>query len=206
MRTEYLKNIGRYYTDKLSQHGATAKGVDWKDEPSQLLRFEKLAEVIETQDPFSILDYGCGFGSLLTFLRERYSKFDYTGYDVSANMIREAESQNPAGPVGWITERNELAVYDYIIASGVFNVKLDFQIRGWEEYILGEIDWLNEHSSRGFAFNMLTSYSDVDHMREDLFYGDPLKIFDHCKRKYSKFVSLLHDYPLYEFTIIVRKL
>ena len=39
----------------------------------------------------------------------------------------------------------------------------------------------------------------------DLFYADPLHLFDRCKRTYSRFVTLLHDYPLYEFTIIVRR-
>ena len=35
--------------------------------------------------------------------------------------------------------------------------------------------------------------------------ADPLEAFDRCKRTYSRFVTLLHDYPLYEFTIIVRR-
>ena len=26
-----------------------------------------------------------------------------------------------------------------------------------------------------------------------------------CQRRYSRHVALLHDYPLYEFTIIVRR-
>jgi hypothetical protein len=30
-------------------------------------------------------------------------------------------------------------------------------------------------------------------------------IFDICKRKFSRNVALLHDYGLYEFTILVRK-
>jgi hypothetical protein len=58
---------------------------------------------------------------------------------------------------------------------------------------------------RGFAFNMLTSYSDADRMRSDLHYGDPCRFFDYCKRTYSKQVALLHDYGLYEFTVLVRK-
>jgi hypothetical protein len=51
---------------------------------------------------------------------------------------------------------------------------------------------------------MLTSYSDPGRMRPDLYYGDPREYFDLCKRKYSRHVALLHDYGLYEFTIIVR--
>jgi hypothetical protein len=58
---------------------------------------------------------------------------------------------------------------------------------------------------KGFAFNCLTSYSDPERMRDDLYYGDPCYYFDLCKRLYSPQVSLLHDYGLWEFTIIVRK-
>jgi hypothetical protein len=42
-------------------------------------------------------------------------------------------------------------------------------------------------------------------MRPDLYYADPLFLFDYCKTKFSTLVSLIHDYPLYEFTILVRK-
>ncbi|REM56201.1 class I SAM-dependent methyltransferase, partial [Mycobacterium tuberculosis] len=49
------------------------------------------------------------------------------------------------------------------------------------------------------------SYSDASKMRDDLYYADPCALFDLCKRRYSKSVALLHDYGLYEFTILVRK-
>jgi hypothetical protein len=42
-------------------------------------------------------------------------------------------------------------------------------------------------------------------MRDDLYYADPLFFFDYCKTRFSRFVTLIHDYPLYEFTILVRK-
>jgi hypothetical protein len=49
---------------------------------------------------------------------------------------------------------------------------------------------------------MLTKYSGADRMaqRPDLYYG-----FDFCKRRFSRNVALLHDYGLYDFTILVRK-
>jgi hypothetical protein len=52
---------------------------------------------------------------------------------------------------------------------------------------------------------MLSTYSDPEKRRDDLFYADPLDMFDWCKRRFSPRVSLLHDYPLFEFTMIVRK-
>ena len=64
---------------------------------------------------------------------------------------------------------------------------------------------LNSSSSLGFAFNCLTTYSDPDKMRPYLYYADPANLFRHCKERYSRNVALLHDYDLYEFTILVRK-
>ncbi len=54
------------------------------------------------------------------------------------------------------------------------------------------------------GFNCLTSYSDPEKKRDELYYADPCALFDMCKRRYSRQVALLHDYGLYEFTILVR--
>jgi hypothetical protein len=51
---------------------------------------------------------------------------------------------------------------------------------------------------------MLTIYSDQEKMRPDLYYGDPSWFFDHCKRRFSRNVALLHDYELYDWTMAVK--
>jgi hypothetical protein len=96
-------------------------------------------------------------------------------------------------------------VSDYGIASGIFNVRMGRDNAQWEEYLLATLDTLDRTSRRGFAFNCLTSYSDPDNMRDHLLYADPCRLFDFCKRRYSRQVALLHDYGLYEFTMLVRK-
>ena len=47
--------------------------------------------------------------------------------------------------------------------------------------------------------------SDKKFMQDNLYYADPLFIFDFCKRNFAKNISLIHDYDLYEFTILVTK-
>ena len=74
-----LADVGDYYTEKVQAFGATAKGADWNSEESQHLRFEQLLKVIHAKEPFSILDYGCGYGSLYEWMSSRYSAFDFTG-------------------------------------------------------------------------------------------------------------------------------
>ena len=199
------KNVGDYYTGKVRDHGATPQGVDWNGEASQHLRFHTLLNVVQdSTKPFSLLDFGCGYGSMHGFMQQRFEAFRYTGYDISDAMIAEAKKLHPTGTAEWTTQRGD-ATYDYIVASGIFNVRLQTDETAWWNYICDELDWMNAHAAKGFSFNMLTSYSDADRMRDYLYYANPAAVFDRCKVKYSKFVALLHDYPLYEFTILVRK-
>ena len=84
-------------------------------------------------------------------------------------------------------------------------MKLDADFDTWTEIVIEGLNQMNSRAVKGIAFNMLTSYSDADRMRPDLYYGDPCFFFDYCKRNFSKNVALLHDYNLYDFTILVRK-
>jgi hypothetical protein len=104
-----------------------------------------------------------------------------------------------------INDSNELREADYTIASGIFNVKMENDTENWKEYILTTLRNMNTASKAGFAFNMLTGYHDKEFAKDYLYYADPLEVFDFCKRNFSKFVSLIHDYPLYEFTILIKK-
>lgn len=193
-----------YYERKLEQHGPTPAGVDWNSQASQELRFAELARLWEGDRTASILDYGCGYGALLPWLRARGHAGAYTGFDVSARMTAEAERLSAASGVRFTTDRPALEPSDYAVASGVFNVKMDASDERWLEYVLAGIADLASLSRRGFAFNALTSYSDPGKRRGDLYYADPLALFDHCNRTWSRFVTLVHDYPLYEFTLVVR--
>jgi len=51
---------------------------------------------------------------------------------------------------------------------------------------------------------MLTAYSDPERKRDDLFYPEPDAVFRYCMSRFSHAVALSHDYPLYEFTVLVR--
>jgi SAM-dependent methyltransferase len=196
---------GRYYAAKLREHGPTPRGVDWNDERSQRIRFELLLELLTgSAEPFSLNDYGCGYGALLDSLAAHHSRFVYTGYDVSPEMIAEARQRYAGeGRTRFTGERADLEQADFTVASGLFNVKQDAPDETWLEYVLGTIDELVRLSSRGIAFNALTAHADPERRRADLFYADPAAMLDHCLRRYSRDVVLRHDYELYEFTVIV---
>jgi len=203
INNDILTEVAEYYTLKLSEYGETPLGVDWNGEESQVLRFEQLSKVIGHNNQFSINDLGCGYGALYEFLAKRYQSFSYSGFDVSQSMISAAQKRY--ANACFLVAHEPDADADFGVASGVFNVRLEQSDIDWKHYIEATLDILNKTSRLGFAFNCLTSYSDAHKMRDYLYYANPCELFDLCKRKYSRNVALIHDYELYEFTILVRK-
>jgi SAM-dependent methyltransferase len=200
-----LEHVKSYFDKRIQEHGASPRGSDWNSETSQNIRFDQLLKVVESQT-FSLLDYGCGYGALADYLVAKGLEADYYGYDILESAIETAR-QAHAGKMkrAFFTDKAQLPACDYTVASGIFNFRGEQSFEEWTEYVLGVLGEFDRLSRRGFSSNFLTKYSDADKMRPDLYYADPMFLFDYCKRKFSKNVALLHDYRLYDFTLIVRK-
>jgi SAM-dependent methyltransferase len=205
---ETQKKLNEYFIEKLEKFGSTAKGVDYNGEQAQQVRFNELARVIDPGRGFSVIDYGCGYGALAEFLTSRGWEFEYFGVDLIEKMVL-AGREKFAGRlnVHFTTREQDLPPAEYLLAAGIFNIKMDMPYGEWQGFVCDTLMRMNRLCTRGMAFNMLTKYSDADRMaqRPDLFYGDPLFFFDFCKRNFSREVALLHDYGLFDFTILVRK-
>jgi SAM-dependent methyltransferase len=205
-RSPILESVAQYYAEKLERFGPTARGVDWNSSESQTLRFEQLLRLDEAVTGRSIVDYGCGYGALLDCLAAAGRSWTYTGYDVSDAMIARARALHDlAGGATFTSSIEDVEPADYAVASGIFNLRLHYPAEAWRAYVHDVLDDLNRLGTSGFAFNMLTTNSDPARRRSDLYYGNPTDVFEDCRRRFSSRVALLHDYPLYEFTIIVRK-
>ena len=201
-----LGSIARLYTQGLQEHGTSSKSVGWRDPQSHRLRLEKLAELFDgaAPDPVTVADLGCGYGAFFEFLLETAVPLrSFTGYDISTEMLNKAQERISSERARFVQAPEIREPVDYSVVCGTYNVRLERSEDDWKSYILNSLDNLNAFSGRGFAFNLLSTY--VDYKEDHLYYGDPLFFFDHCKKRYSKQVALLHDYPLYEWTIIVRK-
>lgn len=202
-----LRKIRALYSANIERAGAVSTAVGWNTAESQALRFSKLTEVIEKDDQaVSINDYGCGYGAHLDYLLETGKTVNaYHGYDLSPEMLQHARVRHSrfAGHFDLRQSATIETEADYSFVSGTFNVRFEATDEEWKAFITQKLAELNQHSVRGFSFNLLSTY--VDWKEPHLFYGDPLFWFDYCKRNFSRSVSLLHDYPLYEWTISVKK-
>ena len=203
-----LDHYRRYFIEKIQTHGPDPKGVDFNGSQAQESRFEQLAKVIEPDKPFTVIDYGCGYGALFDYLRGKNWEFTYFGLDTIEQMIAAGkQAHRDFAHAYFFQSENELAPADYLLAGSIFNNKFEAENEPWLQFILATLRRMNDLCVRGFSFNMLTRYSDEERMaqRPDLYFGDPLFFFDFCKRSFSRNVALLHDYGLYDFTILVRK-
>ena len=206
--SETLASIKNLMEESLATHGPTAKGVGMKGERFQLLRFDKLAQVIErptSEAGITVNDWGCGYGAMFRYLDALPSVpiRRYYGYDISEEMLVAAQA-SPTPKAEYILSSEVTQVADYSFVCGTFNLKMGSSDELWQGYVEEMLLQIASKSRRGLAFNLLSTY-DLDWKEDNLFYADPLYFFDFCKRNISRYVSLLHDYPFYEWTILVRK-
>ena len=202
-RNNILKEAEEYFTKKLEENTIGPGVADYNSIEAQRIRFDQISKILPIRDEgFSICDFGCGIGDFYDYLSEKYSEFDYCGIDVCKPVIEKAKSLHDGR---FINDYEIKERYDYIVSSGIFNAKQNTNDEEWRDYIIDTITMYDKYADRGFAFNCLTKYSDEDHKKDYLYYTDPLFIFDYCKTHFSRNVALLHDYGIYDFTILVRK-
>jgi SAM-dependent methyltransferase len=196
------RDVVDHYERQLRRHGPTARGMDWKDEASQELRFALLCEVADLEGR-SVAEIGCGAGHLADFLQRRGIEAHYFGFDLSEEMVAAAKGRRPELRFQCLDIlRDPLPEqYDVVLCSGLFHVKLDREEGEWREFVHEMLRRMYEASRLAIAFNLMTDQ--VDFRSPDLYYSAPGETLDFCRTSLSRFVALRHDYPLYEYTTYV---
>ncbi len=199
--------VQEFFRQKLQDCGSTPQGLDYNSQEAMDIRFDQLLKIIE--DPkkaFSIIDYGCGYGALIDYMQKKHLRFEFYGIDYVEEMVQAGIKNHPdRQDCHWTTREDELPFADYLIAGSIFNKKLEATDEEWKTIVSETLHKMDSHCKKGFSFNMLTKYSDADRMRNDLYYADPCFYLDFCKTHFSTNIALLHDYQLYDFTLLIRK-
>ncbi|MGD1845987.1 MAG: methyltransferase domain-containing protein [Salibacteraceae bacterium] len=201
-----LGPVEALYTENLKSYGIENRSLGWNSKESQILRFAVQASLIDPRlESVSVNDLGCGYGEFYNYLiAEQVPVTEFNGYDISAEMLAAAEQHLGDNPVvKWHHNSAVDRMADYTFTSGIFNVRFKESEADWARFVKNTLRNMFEHSKKGIAFNLLTSY--VDYRAENLYYADPSEYFDFCKTELSRYVTLIHDYPLYEWTILVKK-
>jgi SAM-dependent methyltransferase len=199
-----IDELSTFMEGTLEREGETPRGVGWSSREHQELVFEQLLRLVEPGgEGFAVNDLGCGFADLYRFIRARGLPMRaYRGYDMSEKMLEVARGR--VGPDAELIRSDHLTkTADYSFGCGIFHTRLEASDEAWLDYMKSVVRELHEYSTRGFAFNSLTTY--VDWREEHLFYADPVELFRFCKEEISPLVALLHDYPRWEWTMLVRR-
>jgi SAM-dependent methyltransferase len=198
-----LESIKDYH-ERMAAKGDSHEGVGYPTPENQRIRFDAALRLVEPGvEDFSVNDFGCGLAHLYDHIKARRLPMrSYRGYDLSERSLEMAR-ERLGDEVELIPDDHLTKEADYSFALGIFNTRLDATDEEWHAFMKSVARDLYEHSTRGCAFSSLSTY--VDWMEPDLYYQDPMEMFAYCKKEISPRVALLHDYPIFEWTILIRR-
>jgi SAM-dependent methyltransferase len=195
------------YERSLRRHGPTVHALKWADREGQQERFRLIEEVGPWQD-VSVADVGCGLGDLFGYLTARGHDVRYAGYDLSRRMVQAARRRY-ADPRARFEVRDILARgtggrFDYVVASGTFNLRLPDHDR----FLRRMLSTMYRACRRAIAFNIFHPY--VDTRWEDLvgwagYYSVPRETILGWCRRLSPAVEARPGASERESTLFVRR-
>jgi SAM-dependent methyltransferase len=190
------------YSDRLARYGPTIAALGWT-KPKHTLRYRVLLEYWFTApatSPLRILDFGCGFGDLFGYARDRGLLIDYTGLDINPDLVRIAREKYPSGRFLCMDLFEEPfdESFDIVLSSGVHNYRLSDN----PKFVGCSFELFDRLSILGFAANFLTNR--VNFRGEENYYYAPEEILSLALRHTSR-VTLRHDYMPFEFTVFADK-
>lgn len=204
------QQLARHYSALLQKHGDSPLSAQYPDRTTQEKRFEILGQ-IGIPAAAKILDFGCGLGDMLGYLRRHHGyQGEYVGYDLSADIVDRARAKYGADGHARFEQRDIFRDppredFDYVWVCGTFNIRCADS----EAYVRDALRILYARTLRGMTFNLMSTY--VDFFAPDLYYANPDEIFHFCKEELSPCVTLRHDYMLkpgvvpYEFAVYVHR-
>lgn len=198
------RSVVAHYESRFARFGPTARGMDWKDEASQRLRFEVLCGICDL-DGLGVHEVGAGAGHLAEYLEASGRRAQYSGSDLSEAMVDAARARRPDLPF----ERRDIlegpagVEHDVLLCSGLFHVKLEQPEETWRAFIEAMVRRMYAMCRVGVAFNLMSDR--VDYRDPALYYASPSDMLAFCRRTLSAHVALRHDYPLHEYTVYVYK-
>ena len=169
------------YIEKYSKNQPECVG--WLDgSKNVLIRNQKIYEA-GIGDNDSVLDIGCGVAHLYEFLKMGGWNGKYLGVDPNKKAI-DMIDENINAMHGTIEDLPDFMKYDWVIASGVFNLGLT------ENLTFSIIHNMISHANRGIIFNMLQApYPDSKY---EAYYPD------YVKNKLLKYendrIEIIEDY------------
>ncbi len=205
---QLLTPVVQAYERRLKRHGASPKGVYWRDAEWQQRRYHLLYDIFDEVTEaggVTIHDFGCGYGALFDFLKDRpvMRRSRYIGTDMCRGMVETAAARIDDPRASFVRQLWAGEVADYTFASGTYNMHINARAETWQAYIETSLAQLWTRTRRGLAFNLLSA--DTAEKFDGLYYAEPERIFDFCATRLATNVTIATDPPLPDFTVFVRR-
>ena len=173
------KRIVEKYNSELEKYGLNDKRSLFWTKDKQDMRFNALLGEEFKKSHMTILDYGCGFGDLNSFLMRNYYNLIYNGCDINQNFIKTAQDNHPDKNIFLINSVNEIkSNYDIILISGTFNlISLD-DISEMKTYIYNNLLKLFEKTNYMLCVNFLSHLTDEEYKYDGHFYINPSELYN----------------------------
>lgn len=203
-------DLVKHYQSLLAQHGDSSESLQHFDKTSQSKRFEVLTSHI-SETNYTLLDIGCGLGHILEYLDEGHrGPTAYLGIDIVPEFIELANKKYASRKGVQFSQINIQTdvmntSYDHVVICGIFN---NILTDNWT-FIFETLDKAFKLTNTSLSFNLLSTY--VDFQAPNLFYADPLRVFDFCKKNLSRKIDIQNAYLLkegsipYEYTMKVYR-
>lgn len=188
------------YRNLFLKYGDSPEAVQFGSRASQLFRFEQLVKIADLKGA-RILDIGCGLGDLYPFLSDRFGEVEYMGIDIVSETVAFAAEHYPQARFKChdILGNPLDEKFDYVLINSVFNNN----IPDGEDFIQQLIVAGYEHCTQGMAFNFISTY--VNFREVEMYYHDPVAIFDFCIQRLSRRVSIHHHYQKCDVAVFVYR-
>jgi SAM-dependent methyltransferase len=200
--TDYRQIIA-HYESCLDRHGDSHLGVDWPNAKDAETRYRVMLELIRERDsPVTLLDFGCGAGHLLEFIRRRDLRMiDYRGLDASEKFISLCRRKFPGAPFyqkDILKDPGGIDPVDYVVLNGVLTEKRNLSETAMRRYMEALLCSVWPLARKGIAFNVMSMH--LDWQRDDLFHVSFDSMADFLTAQISRHFQFRQDYGLYEFT------
>ena len=198
--------IYQHYESCLEKHGDTPKGHDWPNAEELIKRYEVMHALFKEEEKCSLLDLGCGTGLFLEYLNNNnISNINYEGADISDKFLSISKNKfknNKFYQIDIISE--ELPKnYDYIIANGIFTMKIGLQEDEMFNFFTTFIKNIWSKCNKGIAFNVMSK--NVSWERDDLFHLGLDKLTKFLCDDITRNWVVINNYGLYEYTVYIYK-
>jgi trans-aconitate methyltransferase len=199
---DYIKKTTNIYSRAFSEHGKSNSSL-LLPKGRQNERYSSLTANLGGTNK-TVLDFGCGFGDLQKFLKERHLEIQYVGVDIVPEFINENLKSIPDNSeFKLISSHLDLSEqYDYVIVSGAFNTLYAPTPKKHSEIVNEIIRHLFSLARISISYDFMTT--DVDFMQQGSYHQNPLEAYNFAKSLSSRLI-LNQSYMPYEFAITIFK-